>query len=408
LANDKFVIKDDLVIEVRRPTAGSFVLNYSKLNGTDVLKSTNEKTWENLVCETVSLDIDSRIVFEDAYYAPIASQATLRVKTLENNPDLTDLVYVGLPFRIKVKPRPDTAPSEYVYLFRGSLSNSTVNYEPGRKYPGITFNLTDNLEQYLNRQIEVNYPAQTINERIILILRDLNYGGIPNWSMLSFIEDPVILKPITGVHTVAYLVNEILKIVRGGSAVRYIDTYDSQFLELNNSSSFEEPEYRFTVTNNLAANENELTYSSITSSIDSSFLFNQVVVQNDEDGTVITSLSNITSINVHGLQSLNVSLQTEDTNFITSWAQKVIDDQRFKTFVDINISGLDTNKKVNKFVSEILTLYPEAYTKPIRVIQDFYGVNTDNTYPITRVSQSIDADSWAITLDTGKGVKSAT
>lgn len=406
MANDKFVIEDDLVIEVREPVPGSFVLNYSKLNSTDVLKSTKATSWRNLVCEAVNLSIDNRVTFNDSYYSPIAASGALQIRSLADNPDLNPLIYVGLPIRIKVRPRPQTQPLDYVTLFRGSILNASVEYEPGQSYPIINLNLTDNLDRVLNTQLDIDFPEQVTNQRTIRINGLLGDSGIETFRLYNFITDGTLLKARKGIFTVGELVNEILKLHRGGFAVNYDEAADQQWLELHSAELYNQPTYNFTLTNNAASSELELTYSQITSTLDNGYLFNQVVVE-EEDGTVISSLSNISSINLHGVQSLNTTLPTNDTAYVTLWAEQVINDQRYNTFTDININGLDTSKRINKFITNICGLLYTEPPRPIRIIQDFYGVYSATTHPITRVSHNIDANSWQITLDTGKGVKSA-
>lgn len=407
MANDRFEISKDLKIEVRRPTPGSFVLNYSKLNGTDVLRATKTVTWERIESEVFNLSLDQGLNFQDAYYAPIAASGTIELKTLENNPDLNKLIYIGLPVKISYRYRPDTLPNYWRVLFRGSVLNSTVTYKPGETYPNITLSLTDNLDRLLNTQLTVDYSAATANTRVSQINTTLGIAGYNDFIIWNTILDPGLLQARKGVFTVAQLVNEILQLYKGGTQIGYDESTDVQSLGLFQKSDFEDPSYGFTLTNNAAENEDELTYSEITSSLDNGFIFNQVVVET-EAGVVQTNLTNSSSINLHGLQSLKTVLPTDDTALIGNWAADLIEDQRYKVFTGIRVNGLDTDRKVNKLVDSFIVLYYLKALWQIRIVQDFYGVNTSTTHVITRVSQDLDAYGWQITLETGKGVQSAT
>jgi hypothetical protein len=407
LANDRFEISKDLKIEVRRPTPGSFVLNFSKLNGTDVLRATKTVTWERIESEVFNLSLDQGLNFQDAYYAPIAASGTIELKTVENNPDLNKLIYIGLPVKISYRYRPDTLPNYWRVLFRGSVLNSIVTYIPGESYPNLTLTLTDNLDRLLNTQLSVNYPAQTANARVNQINTTLGIAGFTGFILWNTIIDAAYLQAREGVFTVAQLVNEILQLYKGGTQVSYNESTDEQQLGLFQKSQFEDPSYGFTLTNNAAENEDELTYSEITSSFDNGFIFNQVVIETLA-GVVQTNLTNFGSINLHGLQSLKTVLPTDDTALIGEWATDLIQDQRYKVFTGIRVSGLDTDKKVNKLVDQYIVLSYLKALWQIRIVQDFYGVNTSTTHVITRVAQDLDANGWKITLETGKGVQSAT
>lgn len=404
MANE-FDFAQDLRVEIRKPTEGSFVLNVSKLNGPDVLRGTATVSWQEIQAEVSNINLSRSVSYEGAYYSPTTGTGTLTVRSTDNNPDTNALIYVGLPIRVRYRPAPDTTPLYWNTLFYGSLANTSVRYQPGQK-PAIQYEVTDNLDKFLNTLIDADYAAHSVEARVTAINASLSAAGITKFRLDPEFTNTTVMLAKVGSFTVSELVNDVLQMVNGWATWEYLEAFNRQDLRLFPPGYYDQDSYQYTLTTDTPTTEYEHSFSEITSTYDSDYINNQITVT-DASGTVLSSLTNSGSIALHGIHSINTELQTANTTFIAEWAAGVIADTRNQIYEGIELDALTPLGNLASVVQE-LTSITSTTPFPIRIYINKDGYTADTVHPITRLNQTITPEYWTITLDVGRGKPSAT
>lgn len=140
------------------PEPGSFVLDFSALDGTDVL-GTSEGSMTMLDLPISSIFLNEGGTPTNSVL-PIIQPASLSVALSIQNFSKTDTqkFYVGKPIWLTLTNAQTTAASIYGFetpWFMGTIRDFRVNIEPDSDYASVTIDATSNSQDWLNYQLSV-------------------------------------------------------------------------------------------------------------------------------------------------------------------------------------------------------------------------------------------------------------
>lgn len=389
LKTHKWDIATDVIVEYRAPNTGVFTWNLSQWNNGDKWAATSTISWKTISTEVVNFELDGSTPLDNAFQQLVAQTASLQLAGDTLNPDFTNLAYVGLPIRVSVV----CEDGQTYLLFTGSVRDYQATYVPGQRRTNMVLSLSDNLDTYLNTVLTVALPAQTALNRFSYISNAMFDLGFTSHKLTvgDFVVDTTTFTAITGSYTVQELITPILQ---------YYRTFTSYIMPSGSTTYTELKFYKSALPgfalSDYADQENQVVrYSTITTGRDSSLIYNQVKVV-DENDVVISTKSNYENARLYGTNSLD--FKTNLTNPATAgavWADTVIAKNKNRTF-----TGLEINPIHNGYLSVFVTCIGfygnrTAYT----VLRRINGVDKYWQTVKTRFSLSIDRSGIRITMD---------
>jgi hypothetical protein len=137
----------------------NFVLDVSKLNGSDVLGSA-ENTIKNINAEIVSITISDGGDMEQGIFTPINPMSMIAVLNVKNfvYPEIKNY-YIGKNIWAMLKNAQTYSDPVYglnTPMFTGVISSFDVSVEPGEDFATIIVQAVSKTENYLNTQITIN------------------------------------------------------------------------------------------------------------------------------------------------------------------------------------------------------------------------------------------------------------
>jgi hypothetical protein len=398
-----FRIDTDVKVQILAPNANEFTLNFSLLDGTDLLGvSGSLKSWADIQTEVISFDYEQGVSPAEGYFRPLASTATLRIRSTANNPDLNNRIYLGLPIRVQVR-----STSGFNNFFVGFVNAMNTTYTPGTNNPEITLQLTNTLDSLLNTVLVVNYPQQTAAQRVDAITVSLQAFGLNQKIYTGAWASDTVLA-VTGTYTVQELLEPILQRYRTYSELNYFDAvvidgttyYDVYLFLIQPKSDTIAPAPRTYKLTDQTPTTNETSYASLETSFDGELLINQVIIE-DLTGTVVAQENNLDSQQLSGIQPLTATWQfLNNASLAPAWAQEVVAETDTKTYKNVQFDALDNFKDLKLVTEYLVTNYGCRF---LDLIQTKYGMNQTVSSLITRQSHSITATGWLVTLELWKG-----
>jgi hypothetical protein len=135
--------------------------------------------------------------------------------------------------------------------------------------------------------------------------------------------------------------------------------------------------------------------SDIVVNSDGDVVFNSLRVANKNDTTEYVVKTNQDSIDLYGIFALDVEINTTPDGQLVKWAEEVFSQSPTKLVSQVTTPAKD----------RLGTLTQAAFFTPGTLIGVKYAkspLNIDDYYTITKVSHSIDVDTWFTTLELWK------
>jgi hypothetical protein len=135
------------------PEPGSFVLDFSKLNGTDVLGSYNG-SMVTTQAEVTGIDLSEGSAVSNAIFTEVTPSTITISLSVENfTTSLANEFFVGTPIWVTYKNAetyPDANFGQNTPLFVGKIRSFAVDVQPGQDFSTVTIQATSNSEDDLN------------------------------------------------------------------------------------------------------------------------------------------------------------------------------------------------------------------------------------------------------------------
>ena len=398
-----FRIDTDVKVQILAPNANEFTLNFSLLDGTDLLGVAGSvKSWVDIQTEVISFDYEQGVSPAEGYFRPLSSSATLRIRSTANNPDLNKRIYLGLPIRVQIN-----TISGFNNFFVGYVNSMNTTYTPGTNNPEVSLTLSNTLDSLLNTVLVVDYPQQTANQRIEAISTSLGAFGL-NQKVYAGAWAADTVTAITGTFSVQELLEPILQRYRTYSELNYFDAvtldgttyYDIYLFYIQPKSDTIAPAPRTYKLTDLTPTANETSYATLETNFDGTLLINQVIIE-DPIGNVVAQENNFDSQLLSGIQPLTATWQfLNNTSLAPSWAQEVVNETDPKTYKNVQFDALDNLKDLKLVTEYLVTNFGCRF---LDLIQTKYGINQTVSSLITRQSHNITATGWIVTLELWKG-----
>jgi len=181
MANDVFTPANDVYVEFYIPTPGSFILNVSRLDSTDVLSASSTFAWTDLRCELVSANITRGSNTNMGVIVDLPkTTARIVLQTTTYDPFSTGIIHPGTEVRITYEPEPDSFPGNFQDLFVGVVGSCNSSYDAfGNTL--VTIDCVTNLEDLFNTKVSSYVVAASTTPRSLLTTLFALYGFTLNW-----------------------------------------------------------------------------------------------------------------------------------------------------------------------------------------------------------------------------------
>jgi hypothetical protein len=154
MANDVFSIASDIEVSIYTYASNTMVWSVSRWDEDNWASGSETFSWQNVSADVVSVNTSNGFEVQRGYTRPLASTASIVMQSTTYDPAMNSLIRPGTPVRVRVRPNPDTAPSTWVVLWQGKVSDCKVAYSK-------QWNNTIILECENNLRDVVNYVAQS-------------------------------------------------------------------------------------------------------------------------------------------------------------------------------------------------------------------------------------------------------
>lgn len=374
---------------------GTFVLGYSELGGTDVLSDGSGAysfIWQPVEAEVANLESDlGGSIQSNTYFQPEPATLAVTMQSATYDPTNNSSIRSGTQIRVRL----DDGITDTT-IFKGYLDSVSVTYRP-EGLNLIRMTAYDAHKRLVNSRIEdfdtTGYgAAATPKQQIETLATALGY------ELSATSEDPAGLIPsISATNTIAntYL-NDALLV---GLAVFWINPTTGE-LELRNRPVAEAgTETTFVVGNNHPASPEDDPYHLCMSDIrvdsnqDSGTNSLKVALKSDSATYVVVKDQD--AIDLYGELAQDIDINTTDTTELTRWANAAFTGTPAKA-----VHSVQTPAK-NRYG----TLTEAAFFTPGTLLGVNYQTDQFNIidyYTITKVSHSVDVNTWFTTLELWK------
>jgi hypothetical protein len=187
MANDVFNIASDIEVSIYTYPANTMIWGVGRWGKDNWASTSSTQGWQAVTCETVSVQTDNGLVVTSGYTRPVASSATIIMTGADFDPFTNSTIHSGTPVRVRVRPNPDTAPSTWVTLWQGTVTDCSVFYAPKTWVNTITLRCEQNLKDVLNYVAETGitvtspcYAADFIDVINATAGSDIRASGAPS------------------------------------------------------------------------------------------------------------------------------------------------------------------------------------------------------------------------------------
>ena len=397
MPNDVFSLQDDLKIEFEGQS-GAFIVSVSVLDGPATLSTSSTVAWVDLLCETISVNINRGVPIQLGYMSDLEPGiAEITLTTPGYDPLSNNFLHVGTPAKISVRRQPDTAPTTWTTLFTGKIKAFDVSYNADGLNL-ITLTLVDDLEAFLNQIL----PTYIISgapklwydlcdnlvtnyyEPAISYLSNTGTSTFPNYNITT----PV---------TIGDLFNELMDGELGfayvGRQYGALYTLSREDIRSLQGSGYT---YQFsTVHDDLDPDHICITGLEIGARNDE--IANEILFTLASN-TALTELnSNPDAIDLYGSVKLEATLNLYDQTQLAQVAQFIVLNNNLRRVKSISTNTVRRDGTLSNIVQNDLLF------SNVGVYYNKAGVLIDDQYIVTRVTDYIDGDTWDTTLELWKG-----
>lgn len=401
----KFDFKTDLRVELLVPNAGIFVLGQSVLDGTDVLGAdTDVATWVDTLADVVEIYINQGMdVRGGILCTPNPTIASIRLRSVEFDPNNNRAVHVGTRIRVSGLQFPDTAPSTWTTIFSGKIANyeTTYNYEGINE---IRFDAVDLLQDAINTGISafntasspspitqaINELAQYMPNGVINSVGSGTWAYTPQYAATNTTAGEILNQILDTEIAVAYL--------KVGTEELYL--WDNAFLRLVSANLYGE-----IGTGAIFSTEHPATYdpkhyciSEIVFGATTDDVANEIIATRLDNGYRLVE-RNTDSIDLHGRVQLGAEPNVWSNNQLQLWLNRVKTKTDIKRAKSISFRMLDQNANIRADRN-----IDEWFLNDCTVNFDKGGFTINENYLISRVEHTITPTTWDTTLELWKGL----
>lgn len=397
MANDVFNLDTDLRIEFEGQS-GAFIVSVSVLDGPATLSGSSAVAWVDLLCETISVDINRGVPIQLGYMSDLEpGTATVQLTTPGYDPIANNFLHVGTPARISVRRQPDTAPTTWTTIFTGQVKAFNVSYN-AQGLNLITLTLVDDLEAFLN-QILPTYIISGAPKYWYDLCDNLvtNYYA-PASSNLSITGTSLFPNyNLTEPVTIGELFNELMDGELGFAYVgRQYGTLNTLSREDIRSLQGVGYTYQFsTVHDDL--DPNHICITSLDIGAANNDIANEILFSLKSNPTLTELNSNPDAIDLYGSVKLEATLNLYDQTQLAEVTQFIVLNNNLRRVKSLSTNTIRRDGTLSNIVQNDLLF------DVVGVYYNKAGVEINDEYIVTRVRDYIDADTWETTLELWKG-----
>lgn len=397
MPNDVFSLQDDLKIEFEGQS-GAFIVSVSVLDGPATLSTSSSVAWVDLLCKTISVSINRGVPIQLGYMTdPEPGIAEITLTTPGYDPLSNNFLHVGTPAKISVRRQPDTAPTTWTTLFTGKIKAFDVSYNADGLNL-ITLTLVDDLEAFLN-QILPTYIISGAPKTWYDLCDNLvtNYYE-PAISYLSTTGTSLFPNyNITTPVSIGDLFNELLDgelgFVYVGRQYGALYTLSREDIRSLKGSGYT---YQFSTVHD----DNDPDHICITGleiGARNDEIANEILFTLASDTTLTELNSNPDAIDLYGSVKLEATLNLYDQTQLAEVAQFIVLNNNLRRVKSISTNTIRRDGTLSNIVQNDLLF------SNVGVYYNKAGVEINDEYIVTRVSDYIDGDTWDTTLELWRG-----
>jgi hypothetical protein len=400
MANDVFVLTDDLEISLYSYPSDAFIWNVTRWDDDSKWDSgSTTQSWIDFSGSVASVEISNGINIDQGLTRPDPATATIIFQNNQYDPFNNATVKAGTPIRIRVRPNPDTDPSTWVTLFQGKIDFASASYNMNWVNT-VTLSCITYLRDYLNTscpdgittdpslyawnwldQLATFYTRSTIYTDITFFngylldgldtFNPVNIGDIVN-QLLDANLGALVYKPITLNPTVAarYYVQDELGSIDAATSVLDFEAVSS-------------------------SNPIRSSFFDITIGYDTDLITNDVTATSTS-GYGPINRRNDDSVALYGSLALEATTLHYNDADVDTWASQLTLAEPTRRVLDISADVIKRDGTVNtNLLREPMDVCNVAVSNA--------NITIDENYFITRINYSFTPDQWHTTLELWKG-----
>jgi hypothetical protein len=128
MANDVFNIANDVEVSIFTHDINTMIWSVSRWDQDYWASGSETEDWYVVSADVVSVSTNNGFEVQRGYTRPLASRCSIIMQSVDYDPAMNSLIRPGTPVRVRVRPNPDTAPSTWVTLWQGTVSDCKVAY----------------------------------------------------------------------------------------------------------------------------------------------------------------------------------------------------------------------------------------------------------------------------------------
>lgn len=370
--------------------AGIFYIGTSLIGGSDVLGGGETAfEWTDLNCITSQAQLDvGGSVKDQLYFQPEPARATLTLQSLEYDPSYSPAFRPGVLVRVRLE---KDAVNQIIWS--GVVDSIAGTYDTdGNNLLRIT--AFDSFKRLMNTRLalfdsDTDYPAGYVTSYEQLEIIADEFGTAMNAAS----SDPGGEIPSTILTDVipSQLVYDAIQV---GLGLFWIDPATGEFVFVPRPA----PGAAAPGTPIIGGDHSDpdhLCMTDIQTSATEDTVYNSLKVILKDDALVSTLRENQDSIDLYGKYAQDVTLNTTDLDELDRWADEVF--QQSPTSLVDSVETLTKDRQGN--LTEAAFMLPGQKVG----VQFSEGVLTiDDYYTVTKVSHSVDVNTWLTTLEVWK------
>jgi hypothetical protein len=366
---------------------GEFVIGVSLLGGNDVLAPSSGVKWEEVSCSVSQASISVGGAVQDSiFFQPEPGTANLTLQSYDLDPTVNKNIRASTKIRVRL----ENSEIDRI-LFQGFIDTIDVTYYPdGLNLIRITaFDAYKTLvnSRFLNWNTTPIGVAATPTEIFELIGIESGLGLSP-----QSIELSGLIPTVSDTNrVVSSVVNEALLV---GLGIVWIDQQNENLTVIPRPTGNNGTPTTFIIGNDHGG-EYHLCMSEIKVFSDADAVYNSLNVSLASDDTIFVTRKDQDSIDLYGEAAIDISINTTDSTELSLWANRVFTQ---------NPDNL-VNQVVTPTKDRLGNLTDAAVFTPGMTV----GVSYTNSqldivgfYTIIKVSHRIDVDNWFTTLELWK------
>jgi hypothetical protein len=366
---------------------GEFILGVSLLGGDDVLAPSSGLKWQQVQCETASVNISVGGSLQDSvHFQPEPATANLILQSYYLDPTVNKNIRANTKFRIRLEDEEIDRT-----LFQGFIDTIDVTYYPdGPNVIRITG--FDAYKSLVNSRFLVwdttSYGTHIHVDEIWELVGI--YSGLGLSPASVHVGGQIPVQDETNIQ-VSSIVNDALTV---GNGLVWLDQDTEELVVIHRTGVEAGTPETFIIGNN-HGEANHLCMSEINVFSDADAVYNSLRVSLTSDDTISTFRKDQDSIDLYGESAIDIAINTTTLAQLDNWADRVFNHR----------SANQVNQVQTPTIDRLGTLTNAAVFTPGMTV----GVSYTNSqldivgfYTIIKVSHRIDVDNWFTTLELWK------